>query len=189
MTDLFREGLDNFVLVFFDDIMTAFNTRFGHYEFVVMPFGLTNAPATFNRLMTDLPKTAFNTRFGHYEFVVMPFGLTNAPATFNRLMTDLFRQGLDNFVLVFFDDILVYSKTREEHEQHLRQVLEILRTAKLYAKRSKCLFFVEKVPYLGFIDSKDGISPDPAKVEAVVSGQDASWEKWDDLVVQFPHFG
>ncbi|MCO5566300.1 hypothetical protein L7F22_019976 [Adiantum nelumboides] len=116
----------------------------------------------------DIPKTAFNTRFGHYEFVVMPFGLTNAPATFNRLMTDLFREGLDNFVLVFFDDILVYSKTREEHEQHLRQVLEILRTAKLYAKRSKCLFFVEKVAYLGFIVSKDGISPDPAKVEVVV---------------------
>ncbi|MCO5560169.1 hypothetical protein L7F22_013776 [Adiantum nelumboides] len=116
----------------------------------------------------DIPKTAFNTRFGHYEFVVMPFGLTNAPATFNRLMTDLFREGLDNFVLVFFDDILVYSKTREEHEQHLRQVLEILRISKLYAKRSKCLFFVEKVAYLGFIVSKDGISPDPAKVEAVV---------------------
>ncbi|MCO5563017.1 hypothetical protein L7F22_016653 [Adiantum nelumboides] len=83
-------------------------------------------------------------------------------------MTDLFREGLDNFVLVFFDDILVYSKTREEHEQHLRQVLEILRTAKLYAKRSKCLFFVEKVAYLGFIVSKDGISQDPAKVEVVV---------------------
>ncbi|MCO5579397.1 hypothetical protein L7F22_033252 [Adiantum nelumboides] len=116
----------------------------------------------------DIPKTAFNTRFGHYEFVVMPFGLTNAPVTFNQLMTDLFREELDNFVLVFFDDILVYSKTREEHEQHLRQVLEILTTAKLYAKRSKCLFFVEKVAYLGFIVSKDGISLDPAKVEAEV---------------------
>ncbi|MCO5601489.1 hypothetical protein L7F22_055610 [Adiantum nelumboides] len=116
----------------------------------------------------DIPKIAFNTRFGHYEFVVMTFGLTNAPATFNRLMTDLFREGLDNFVLIFFDDILFYSKTKEEHEQHLRQVLEILRTAKLYAKRSKYLFFVEKVAYLGFIISKDGISPDPAKVEAVV---------------------
>ncbi|MCO5606545.1 hypothetical protein L7F22_060733 [Adiantum nelumboides] len=83
-------------------------------------------------------------------------------------MTDLFQEGLDNFVLIFFDDILVYSKTREEHEQHLRQVLEILRTAKLYAKRSKCLFFVEKEACLGFIVSKDGISLDPAKVEAVV---------------------
>ncbi|MCO5602612.1 hypothetical protein L7F22_056746 [Adiantum nelumboides] len=98
----------------------------------------------------------------------MPFGLSNAPATFNRLMIDLFREWLDNCVLVFLDNILVYSKTREEHEQHLCQVLEILRTSKLYAKRSKCLFFVEKVAYLGFIVSKDGISPDPAKVEAVV---------------------
>ena len=117
----------------------------------------------------DIPKTAFNTRFGHYEFTVMPFGLTNAPATFNRLMTDLFRKELDDFVLVFFDDILVYSKTKEDHEQHLRHVLEILRKAKLYAKRSKCSFFVEKVVYLGFIVSKDGLSLDPAKVEAIVS--------------------
>ena len=99
----------------------------------------------------------------------MPFGLTNAPATFNRLMTDLFRKELDDFVLVFFDDILVYSKTKEDHEQHLRHVLEILRKAKLYAKRSKCSFFVEKVIYLGFIVSKYGLSPDPAKVEAIVS--------------------
>ncbi|MCO5591806.1 hypothetical protein L7F22_045798 [Adiantum nelumboides] len=116
----------------------------------------------------DISKTAFNTRFGHYGFVVMSFDLTNAPATFNRFMTDIFQEVLDNFVFVFFDDILVYSKTKKEHEQHLRQVLEILRTAKLYAKRSKCLFFVEKVAYLGFIVSKDGISLDPAKVKAVV---------------------
>ena len=110
----------------------------------------------------DIPKTAFNTRFGHYEFVVMPFGLTNAPATFNRLMTDISRESLDDFVLVFFDDILVYSKSREEHEHHLRHVLEILRKAKLYAKRSKCSFFVDRVAYLGFIVSAEGISPDPA---------------------------
>ena len=79
-------------------------------------------------------------------------------------MTDLFRKGLDDFVLVFFDDILIYSKTREEHEQHLHQVVEFLREAKLYAKRSKCSFFVEKLAYLGFIVSKDGIFPNPAKV-------------------------
>ena len=99
----------------------------------------------------------------------MPFGLTNALATFNRLMTDLFRESLDDFVLVFFDDILVYSKSREEHEHHLRHVLEILRKAKLYAKRSKCSFFVDRVAYLGFIVSAEGISPDPDKVEVVVN--------------------
>ena len=117
----------------------------------------------------DIPKTAFNTRFGHYEFTVMPFGLTNAPATFNRLMTDLFRKELDDFVLVFFDNILIYSQNKEEHKHHLCHVLEILRKAKLYAKRSKCTFFVYKVAYLVFIVSKDGISPNPTKVEAIVS--------------------
>lgn len=99
----------------------------------------------------------------------MPFGLTNAPATFNRLMTEVFRQHLDDFVLVFFDDILVYSKTTEEHQQHVRQILELLRQNQLYAKRSKCTFFTEKVDYLGFIISKDGVSTDPSKIEAVVA--------------------
>ena len=116
----------------------------------------------------DIPKTAFNTRFGHYKFTVMPFGLTNAPATFNRLMMDLFRKELDDFVLVFFDDILTYSETKKEHEAHLRHVLETLRKAKLYAKRSKCSFFVDKVDYLGYVVSKDGLSADPAKIKAVI---------------------
>ena len=117
----------------------------------------------------DIPKTTFNTRFGHYKFTVMPFGLTNAPATFNRLMADLFRKELDDFVLVFFDDILIYSENKEEHEQHLHHDLEILRKSQLYAKKRKCTFFVDKVAYLGFVVSKDGLSPDPAKVESVVS--------------------
>ena len=91
----------------------------------------------------------------------MPFDLTNAPATFNRLMTDLFKKELDDFVLVFFDDILIYSNSKEELEHHFRHVLEILRKAQLFAKRSKCTFFVDKVAYLGFIVSKDGLSPDP----------------------------
>ena len=84
----------------------------------------------------------------------MPFGLTNAPTTFNRLMKDLFRKELDDFVFVFFDDILVCLENNEEHERHLCHVVEILRKAQLYAKRSKCTFFVDKVAYLGFIVSR-----------------------------------
>ena len=95
----------------------------------------------------------------------MPFGLTNAPATFNRLMIDLFRTELNDFVLVFFDDILIYSKTEQDHEKHLQRVLDILREAKLYAKKSKCSFFTDRVAYLGFIVSREGLSPE--KMEAI----------------------
>ena len=103
----------------------------------------------------DIPKTAFNTRYGHYEFTVMSFGLTNAPATFNRLMQDIFKEHLDDFVLVFFDDILVFCKSEEDHEVHVRKVLEILCQHKLYAKKSKCTFSSPKIEYLGFIVSAE----------------------------------
>ena len=93
----------------------------------------------------DISETSLNTRFGHYKFTIMPFGLTSAPATFNRLITNLLRKKLDDFVLVFFDDNLIYLKNNEEHEQHLRPVMELLRGEKLYAKKSKCTFFVDKV--------------------------------------------
>ncbi|XP_019242847.1 PREDICTED: uncharacterized protein LOC109223039, partial [Nicotiana attenuata] len=88
----------------------------------------------------NIPKTAFRTRYGHYEFLVMSFGLTNAPAVFMNLMHSVFRPYLDSFVIVFIDDILVYSRSREDHEQHLRTVLQTLREKKLYAKFSKCEF-------------------------------------------------
>ncbi|GJY44313.1 putative nucleotidyltransferase, ribonuclease H [Tanacetum coccineum] len=115
----------------------------------------------------DISKIAFRTRYGHYEFLVMPFGLTNAPAVYMDLMNRVFHEYLDKFVIVFFDDILVYSKTREEHEDHLRIVLEILRQKKLYAKFSKCDFWLGQVAFLGYIVSADGISMDHAKVEAI----------------------
>ena len=89
----------------------------------------------------DIYKTTFCTRFGHYEFVVLPFGLTNAPETFMRLMHVVFHHFLDNFVIIFIDDILIYSKTQEEHKENLRIVLEMLRKHQLYAKFSKCNFF------------------------------------------------
>nr|GEW43699.1 RNA-directed DNA polymerase homolog [Tanacetum cinerariifolium] len=104
----------------------------------------------------DVSKTAFRTRYGHYEFLVMPFGLTNAPAVFMDLMNRVFHEYLDKFVIVFIDDILVYSKTREKHEDHLRIVLEILRQKKLYAKFSKCDFWLGQVAFLGHIISADG---------------------------------
>ncbi|CAH9101779.1 unnamed protein product [Cuscuta epithymum] len=115
----------------------------------------------------DIPKTAFRSGYGHYEFVVMPLGLTNAPAAFMDLMNRVFRELLDKFVIVFIDDILIYSKSKEEHEEHLREVLETLRKHKLYAKFSKCEFWLDQVAFLGHVVSKQGVSVDPSKVAAV----------------------
>ena len=115
----------------------------------------------------DIHKTAFRTRYGHYEFLVLPFGLTNAPATFMTLMNDIFRKYLDQFVVIYLDDILIYSKTEKEHIIHVRKVLDILRQHKLYAKISKCEFFKEQVEYLGHFISKDGISVDKRKIEVI----------------------
>ncbi|KAL4011171.1 hypothetical protein IC575_028220 [Cucumis melo] len=117
----------------------------------------------------DIPKTAFRSRYGHYEFVVMSFGLTNAPAVFMDLMNRVFKDFLDSFVIVFIDDILIYSKTEVEHEEHLHQVLETLRANKLYAKFSKCEFWLRKVTFLGHVVSSKGVSVDPAKIEAVTN--------------------
>ncbi|XP_052723852.1 uncharacterized protein LOC128193787 [Vigna angularis] len=116
----------------------------------------------------DIQKTAFRSRYGHYEYVVMPFGVTNAPAIFMDYMNRIFRPYLDKFVVVFIDDILVYSKSYEEHEDHLRTVLGILREKELYAKFSKCEFLMKEVQFLGHIVSAGGISVDPAKVRAVL---------------------
>ncbi|GJS49558.1 putative reverse transcriptase domain-containing protein, partial [Tanacetum coccineum] len=115
----------------------------------------------------DISKTTFRTRYGHYEFLVMPFGLTNAPAVFMDLMNRIFHEFLDKFVIVFIDDILVFSKSKEEHEDHLRTVLQILRQEKLYAKFSKCEFWLSRVAFLGHIVSSEGITMDPTKVEAI----------------------
>src|SRR4051812_16241792 len=115
----------------------------------------------------DIPKTVFTTRYGLYEYTVMPFGLTNAPAYFMNMMNKVFMEFLDKFVVVFIDDILVYSKSKEEHEGHLRLILEKLREHKLYAKFSKCEFWLEEVGFLGHVMTKDGEVVDPAKVSAV----------------------
>ena len=116
----------------------------------------------------DIPKTAFRSRYGHYEFLVVFFGLTNAPAVFMKLMNRVFKKFLDTFVIVFIDDILVYSKSEVDHKIHLRKVLIILRAQQLYAKFSKCEFWLSEVAFLGHVMSSKGISVDPAKIEAVM---------------------
>jgi hypothetical protein len=116
----------------------------------------------------DIPKTAFSTRYGLYEFLVMSFGLTNAPAYFMYLMNSVFMTELDKFVVVFIDDILIYSKNEKEHANHLRIVLQRLQDHKLYAKFSKCEFWLKSVKFLGHTISQDGISVDPSKVQEVM---------------------
>jgi hypothetical protein len=114
---------------------------------------------------SDIPKTAFSTRYGLYEFLVMSFGLTNAPAYFMYLMNSVFMPELDKFVVVFIDDILVYSKNEAEHTKHLHTVLQRLRDHQLYAKLSKCEFWLKEIKFLGHTISRDGISVDPEKVQ------------------------
>ncbi|GJR68584.1 putative nucleotidyltransferase, ribonuclease H [Tanacetum coccineum] len=115
----------------------------------------------------DILKTAFRTRYGHYEFQVMPFGLTNAPAVFMDLMNRVCKPYLDKFVIVFIDDILIYSKSKKEHEGHLRQILKLLKKEELYAKFSKCEFWIPRVQFLGHVIDCQGIHVDPAKIESI----------------------
>lgn len=134
-------------------VFTKLDLRAGYHQLRVHP--------------PDIFKTAFKTHSGHYEYLVMPFGLTNAPSSFQHLMNDIFRPHLRNFVLVFFDDILMYSSSLQQHVTHLRVVFGILRQHSLVLKRSKCSFAVNKVEYLGHVISNGSISTGPAKVQAV----------------------
>ncbi|GKA23067.1 putative reverse transcriptase domain-containing protein [Tanacetum coccineum] len=115
----------------------------------------------------DIPTTAFRTRYGHYEFQVMLFGLTNAPAVFMDLMNRVCKPYLDKFMIVFIDDILIYSKSKNEHKEHLKTILELLKKEKLYAKFSKCDFWLESVQFLGHVIDSKGVHVDPAKIEAI----------------------
>ncbi|GKD39833.1 putative nucleotidyltransferase, ribonuclease H, partial [Tanacetum coccineum] len=115
----------------------------------------------------DISKTAFRTRYRHFEFTVIPFGLTNAPVVFIDLMNRVCRPYLDKFVIVFIEDILIYSKTQEEHVEHLRLVLELLEKEKLYAKFTKCEFWPREVQFVGHVINGNVIHVDPSKIEAV----------------------
>nr|GFA83102.1 putative reverse transcriptase domain-containing protein [Tanacetum cinerariifolium] len=119
-------------------------------------------------LEEDIPKTAFRTRYGHYDFQVMSFGLINAPAIFMDLMNRVCKPYLDKFVIVFIDDILIYSKNEQEHGEHLKLILELLKRVKLYAKFSKCEFWIPKVQFLGHVIDSRGIHVDPAKIESII---------------------
>ncbi|GJU44766.1 putative reverse transcriptase domain-containing protein [Tanacetum coccineum] len=115
----------------------------------------------------DISKTAFKTRYGHYEFQVMPFGLTNAPVVFMDPMNQVCKPYLDQFMIVFIDDILIYSKNKQEHEDHLKLILELLKNEQLYTKFSKCEFWIRKVQFLGHVIDSQGIHVDPAKIESI----------------------
>ena len=116
-------------------------------------------------------KTAFRTRYGHFEYTVMPFGLTNAPVVFQHMANDIFRDFLDTFTIVYLDDILIYSKTQEEHDIHVRQVLQRLWEYGLYAKVEKCSFDHNHVEFLVYVVSQQGISMDPSKVQTILNWQ------------------
>ena len=115
----------------------------------------------------DISKTTFRNHDGHYEFLVMPFGLTNAPSTFQGLVNSIFKPLLRKFVLVFFDDILIYNKSWKDHVEHVDKVLQLLEEKQLYEKRSKCFFGVQEVEYLGHIVFHEGVKVDPRKIKAI----------------------
>jgi hypothetical protein len=135
-------------------VFSKIDLRSGYHQMKIRPF--------------DIPKTTFSTRYGLYEFTVMLFGLTNARAYFMNLMNKVFMEYLDRFVVVFIDDILIYSKNDSDHEEYLWMLLQKLRDNQLYAKFNKCEFWLDEVSFLGHIISKGGISVDLAKVKEIV---------------------
>jgi hypothetical protein len=148
---------DLFDQVHGDGVFSKNDLRSGYHQIKIKP--------------EDVPKTAFVSRYGPQEYLVVPFGLTNAPAIFMNLMNKIFMPYLDKFVIVFIDDILINSKNKEDHAKHLRIALQVLREHQLYAKFSKCEFWLDQVEFLGHVISKEGIAVDPSKVQSVLDWQ------------------
>jgi hypothetical protein len=138
-----------------DSVFSKIDLRSGYHQLRIQP--------------SDIPKTAFITKYGLYEFTVMSFGLTNAPTFFMNLMNSVFMDYLEKFVMVFIDDILIYSQSEEEHVDHLKMVLQRLREHQLYAELSKCEFWIDEVLFLGYIINKDGLAVDPKKVADILN--------------------
>jgi hypothetical protein len=143
-------------------VFSKIDLRSGYYQLRIQP--------------SDIPKTAFITKYELYEFIVISFGLTNALAYFMYLMNSVFMDYLDKIVVVFIDDILIYSQNEQEHEEHLRKVLQRLRDCQLYAKLSKCEFWISEVLFLGHILNREGLAVDPKKVAAILD-----WKAPEDV--------
>jgi hypothetical protein len=144
------------------NVFSKIDMRLGYHQLMIRP--------------TDIPKTSFITKYGLYEFMVMSFGLTNVPAYFMYLMNNVFMDYLDTFIVVLIDDILVYYQNEQEHEEHLRKVLQRLQDCQLYTKLSKCKFWISEVLFLGHIINRDGLAVDPKKVAPILD-----WEAPKDV--------